>query len=157
MYSWEADTSKWYGDGTYRYGAKGAVKRKAAAERAKAHGPRTYEGASGPNEAIIDPKKHVRSTSANPLIVAVDVTGSMANWPLEIFDRLPLLYNTLSQYREDLEICFIAIGDAGYDRWPWWDPSKRDEYREPVPVRVPRKVRWAGGEPEWDDGEWGLI
>ena len=50
--------------------------------------------------------------------MAVDVTGSMASWPSEIFDRLPLLYNTLSQYREDLEICFAAIGDAGVDRWP---------------------------------------
>src|SRR6185295_944325 len=56
--------------------------------------------------------------SANPIIVAVDVTGSMANWPFEIFDRLPLLYNTLSQYKEDVEICFAAIGDAGVDRWP---------------------------------------
>jgi hypothetical protein len=118
MYSWDEDTSKWYGDGTYRYDAKGAARRKAAAERAKAHGPRTYEGASGPNEKIIDPHKHVRTESPNPLIVAVDVTGSMANWPFEIFDRLPLLYNTLSQYREDLEVCFAAIGDAGCDRWP---------------------------------------
>ncbi len=57
MYSWAEDTSKWYGDGTYRYGAKGAARRKAAAKRAKAHGPRTYEGTSGPNEAIIDPQK----------------------------------------------------------------------------------------------------
>jgi ribosomal protein S27AE len=118
MYSWDEDTSKWYGDGTYRYGAGGAERRKAAATRAKAHGPRTYEGASGPNEKVIDPRKHVRTESPNPLIVAVDVTGSMANWPFEIFDRLPLLYNTLSQYREDLEICFAAIGDAGCDRWP---------------------------------------
>ncbi len=118
MYSWAEDTSKWYGDGTYRYGAKGAEGRKVAAARAKAHGPRTYEGASGPNEKIIDPRKHVLTESPNPLIVAVDVTGSMANWPFEIFDRLPLLYNTLSQYREDLAICFAAIGDAGCDRWP---------------------------------------
>jgi hypothetical protein len=42
----------------------------------------------------------------------------MAQWPFEIFDRLPLLFNTLSQYREDLEICFAAIGDAACDRWP---------------------------------------
>ena len=60
----------------------------------------------------------MRSESTNPLIVAVDVTGSMASWPFEIFDRLPLLYNTLAQYREDLEICFVAIGDAAVDRWP---------------------------------------
>ncbi|MBN1138820.1 MAG: zinc ribbon domain-containing protein [Anaerolineae bacterium] len=118
MYSWAEDTSTWYGDGTYRYRAEGSGRRKAAAARAKAHGPRTYDRTDGPNEAIVDPHKHIRSTSANPLIVAVDVTGSMADWPFEIFDRLPLLYNTLSQYREDLEICFAAIGDAGCDHWP---------------------------------------
>jgi ribosomal protein S27AE len=118
MYSWDDDTSGWYGDTTYKYGRRGSSVRKAAAERAKAHGPRTYEQKDAPNEKIIDPRKHIKTESANPLIVAVDVTGSMANWPFEIFDRLPLLYNTLSQYREDLEICFVAIGDAVVDRWP---------------------------------------
>jgi hypothetical protein len=118
MYSWDEDTSGWYGSTTYSYSAGGATKRKAAAERAKAHGPRTYERKSGPNEKIIDPRKTIRSESANPLIIAVDVTGSMASWPFEIFDRLPLLYNTLAQYRDDLEICFAAIGDAAVDRWP---------------------------------------
>lgn len=118
MYSWDEDTSTWYGKGKYRYRAKGAAKRKAAATRAKESGPRTYGAKQGPNEKIIAPQKHVRTESSNPLIIAIDVTGSMADWPFEIFDRLPLLYNTLSQYREDLEICFAAIGDAACDRWP---------------------------------------
>jgi hypothetical protein len=118
MYSWDEDTSSWYGKGTYRYSPGGSTKRKAAAERAKALGPRTYKRRGGPNEKIIDPHKRVHTESANPLIIAVDVTGSMASWPAEIFDRLPLLYNTLSQYREDLEICFAAIGDAACDQWP---------------------------------------
>ena len=118
MYSWNEDTGSWYGAGAYSYGERGADKRKAAAKRAEAGGPRTYKKKSGPNEKIIDPQKHIRSESPNPLIIAVDVTGSMANWPFEIFDRLPLLFNTLSQYRDDLEICFAAIGDANYDRWP---------------------------------------
>jgi len=118
MYSWDEDTSTWYGKGEYKYGTGGAGKRRAAAERAKAYGPRTYQKKSGPNEKIIDPHKHIRSESHNPLIIAVDVTGSMAGWPFEIFDRLPLLYNTLSQYRDDLEICFAAIGDAAVDDWP---------------------------------------
>ena len=118
MYSWDEDTSTWYGKGKYKYGAAGSSRRKAAADRAKALGPRTYEKKSKANEKIIDPSKHIRSESNNPLIIAVDVTGSMASWPFEIFDRLPLLYNTLSQYREDLEICFAAIGDAAYDDWP---------------------------------------
>ncbi len=118
MYSWDDDTSDWYGVSAYSYGEKGKEKRSKAASRAKAHGPRTYEKKQGPNEKVVDPSKTVKTTSTNPLIVAVDVTGSMANWPFEIFDRLPLMYNTLSQYREDLEICFVAIGDANYDQWP---------------------------------------
>jgi hypothetical protein len=118
MYSWDEDTTSWYGDAKYSYSKKGAERRKAAAERAEASGPRTYKQKQEPNEKIIDPRKHIKSESATPLIIGVDVTGSMANWPFEIFDRLPLLYNTLSQYREDLEVCFAAIGDAGYDKWP---------------------------------------
>ncbi|MBN1967191.1 MAG: zinc ribbon domain-containing protein [Anaerolineae bacterium] len=118
MYSWDGDTSSWYGDADYAYSSSGAALRSAAASRASAHGPRTYERKSGPIESVIDPKKRIRSESKNPLIVGIDVTGSMASWPFEIFDRLPLLYNTLSQYRPDLEICFAAIGDAKVDRWP---------------------------------------
>lgn len=118
MYSWDADTSGWYGEGKYAYGSGGAEARARAAARAAAAGPRSYEKKSGPHEAVVTPKKKIRTESKNPLIVAVDVTGSMASWPFEIFDRLPLLYNTLSQYREDLEISFVAIGDARVDRWP---------------------------------------
>jgi hypothetical protein len=118
MYSWNEDPSSWYGEGTYKYGERGVDRRTKAAERAAAHGPRTYEKKTQPNQKIIDPRKHIETESQNPLIIAVDVTGSMADWPFEIFDRLPLLYNTLSQYREDLAICFAAIGDAAVDRWP---------------------------------------
>lgn len=118
MYSWDEDTSTWYGPASYSYGSGGSTLRKAAADREKASGPRTYAERGGPMEKVVDPSKVVSSSSANPLIIAVDVTGSMASWPAEIFDRLPLLYNTLSQYREDLEICFAAIGDTSCDRWP---------------------------------------
>ena len=118
MYSWNEDTSSWYGSGSYLYDPAASASRSAAAKRAEAAGPRTYHGSKGPNEKIVDPKKRIRTESKNPLIVAIDVTGSMASWPFEIFDRLPLLYNTLSQYRPDVEICFAAIGDAKVDRWP---------------------------------------
>jgi hypothetical protein len=118
MYSWDEDPSTWYGKAKYSYSPAASATRDEAATRAKAYGPRTYEGHGGPNEAIIAPNKRIRSESKHPLIIAVDVTGSMAQWPAEIFDRLPLLFNTLAQYREDLQICFAAIGDAGCDRWP---------------------------------------
>jgi len=119
MYSWTDDGSGWYGAGSYSYSDKVKAKRDAAASREAAHGPRTYEAhRRPPNPRIIAPDKRVESQSRNPLIVAVDVTGSMARWPFEIFDRLPLLYTTLAQYREDLEILFAAIGDASVDDWP---------------------------------------
>jgi hypothetical protein len=119
MYSWGDDTSDWYGKASYSYGEAGKDVRAAAAAAAAAKGPRTYAAKHGPpNPKLIDPHKRITTQSTNPLIVAVDVTGSMANWPFEIFDRLPLLYSTLAQYREDLEICFAAIGDARSDRWP---------------------------------------
>ena len=118
MYTWEEDTTTWYGQADYTYGVASAPSRAEDAARAKASGPRTYEGKHGPNEKIVTPTKHISTLSPNPLIVAVDVTGSMASWPAEIFDRLPLLFNTLSQYRPDMEICFAAIGDAAVDHWP---------------------------------------
>lgn len=118
MYSWDEDTSSWYGKTEYKYRSTGADRRKAAAARAEASGPRTYSKRDQPNAKIIDAHKQVESHSKNPLVIGVDVTGSMANWPSEIFDRLPLLYNTLSQYRPDLEICFAAIGDGAVDDWP---------------------------------------
>jgi len=119
MYSWSDDTSDWYGSGSYSFGEAGKEVRSAAAAAAAASGPRTYRARTAPpHPELINPRKRITTESANPLIVAVDVTGSMANWPFEIFDRLPLLYNTLAQYREDLEICFAAIGDAKADRWP---------------------------------------
>jgi len=118
MYAWSDDTSDWYGAAGYSFGEAGKEARDEAARRAAEAGPRAYGAHHAPNPAVVDPRKRIRTESKNPLVVAVDVTGSMARWPFEIFDRLPLLYNTLSQYREDLEICFGAIGDAGVDRWP---------------------------------------
>lgn len=118
MYSWGDDTSDWAKPGTYDYGAKSKMLRDEAAERSKATGPRVYAKGRSPDEQITTPKKHISTATPNPLIVAVDVTGSMQTWPGEIFDRLPLFYQTLAEYRPDLEVSFFAIGDCRYDRWP---------------------------------------
>ncbi|AKT43268.1 hypothetical protein [Chondromyces crocatus] len=118
MYSWGDDTSDWAKPDAYAYSPAAKKERAADAARADAHGPRTYGSRHAPNEQLATPRKRVTSHSKTPLIVAVDVTGSMQRWPAEIFDRLPLLYQTLSQYRDELEICFAAIGDARSDRWP---------------------------------------
>jgi hypothetical protein len=118
MYSWDEDFSDWAKPAGYSYAPEGAEARAKDAAKARAAGPRTYTDRGQPNTQLTDPKKHITSASKNPLIIAVDVTGSMQRWPFEIFDRLPLLFNTLAQYRTDLEVSFAAIGDGAADRWP---------------------------------------
>ena len=120
MYSWGPSTDDWAKPGAYSYDAarKAAMDKDAAAAAKK--GGRTYlAGKTAPDLDLTDPRgKRLETRSKNPILVAVDVTGSMASWPAAIFDRLPLLYQTLSQYREDVEISFAAIGDATCDRFP---------------------------------------
>jgi hypothetical protein len=113
MYSWDDDYSEWAKPGAYVYSAAGAAAREEEAAKARAYAHR-----GRPNTQLTDPRKHISSASKNPLVIAVDVTGSMQRWPFEIFDRLPLLFNTLSQYQSDLEVSFAAIGDSGCDKWP---------------------------------------
>lgn len=69
---------------------------------------------------VPDGKHYLTSTASNVLVVVSDMTGSMGAWPKEIFKRLPLLYTDVSRYLEtdDLEILFIAHGDARTDRNP---------------------------------------
>jgi len=75
-----------------------------------------------------DARHSLKSTASNVIIVVQDVTRSMNRWPDEIFKRLPLLYhetcdylgisNPTTQTSDDLEILFIAHGDARTDSYP---------------------------------------
>ena len=109
MYSWDDDMSNWNNPTGYSYSAAQKAQRAANARLA---GNRTYSQTKSPDWKLVSPKDRRETKSRNPLVIGVDVTASMAHWPFEIFDRLPLLFNTLSQYRQDLEIAFVAIGDA---------------------------------------------
>ena len=119
MYAWGGSTSGWRKPGSYGFDSARKPYLDKLAAAASAKGPRTYARRNEPDMKLVDPRgKVITSESKNQLVIAVDVTGSMAEWPGEIFDRLPLLYQTLSQYRDDLEVCFAAIGDANCDSWP---------------------------------------
>src|SRR3989344_3501041 len=119
MYSWGDDTSTWKKPGGYDYGSARKPYLDDLAKEADAKGPRTYASKKGPNLQFVDPNgKTISTESANPLVLLVDGTGSMQTWPAEIFDRLPLLYQTLSKYRQDMEVTFSVIGDANSDQWP---------------------------------------
>jgi len=57
--------------------------------------------------------ENVKTESTAPLIIVVDETGSMGDWPATIFSKLPYLENEGKEYLgEDFEICFMAVGDA---------------------------------------------
>jgi hypothetical protein len=119
MYSWGDNTVNWKNPKGYKYDSARAPYLDKLADASKKKGGRTYMAGSEPNLKLVDPRgKEISSESENPLIIGVDVTGSMASWPAEIFDRLPLLYQTISQYKPDLEVCFAAIGDATCDSYP---------------------------------------
>jgi hypothetical protein len=121
MYAWGDDMTEWARPSAYKF--KGSRKarsdRKKAAESSKQRGGRRYLNRDQPDSDLASPFGRTISTeSTNPIVVAVDVTGSMSTWPAQIFDRLPLFYQTLSQYRPDVEVSFVAIGDATSDSYP---------------------------------------
>lgn len=118
MYSWGDDTEDWAKPGSYKFDKSTSEIREKAKSESESAGGRTYTKSGGPVAQMIDAHKTIESSSETVVIIGVDVTGSMASWPAEIFDRLPLLYQTLSQYKPDLEMAFGAIGDSGCDKWP---------------------------------------
>lgn len=66
---------------------------------------------------VPDARHEVKSQAEVVIIVSQDVTGSMGEWPDEIFRRLPLLHKEACEYfgTQSLEILFIAHGDARTD------------------------------------------
>jgi hypothetical protein len=61
--------------------------------------------------SLIAPK--LTSAAQRPLIVVIDETGSMGEWPATMFSKLPYLDHEVRWYLgEDAEIAFMAIGDA---------------------------------------------
>jgi len=79
-----------------------------------AHAGRSYDAAVTSGKATTDLiAKNVKTNSTAPVIIVVDETGSMGDWPATIFSKLPYLENEGKEYLgEDFEICFMAVGDA---------------------------------------------
>lgn len=89
---------------------------------------RSYYTASAPAAASQAAAQHVQvaslvpdglvTQSTSPLVVMVDVTGSMGTWPGVIFSKLPYLDIEGKAYLgPDMEISFAANGDL-LDQWP---------------------------------------
>lgn len=71
-----------------------------------------------------DPKRwaeeKLESDSKNPIVFALDVTGSMGEWTKIIYDKMPMFYGQImmKKYLTDPSISFCAIGDHGGDQAP---------------------------------------
>jgi hypothetical protein len=125
-YGWGDDTSVSSTSGGYDYtsarraytspSTSGSSGRSTSSGRSRSSG-RTYASVDpvGPDYPL---NKDVETESTSPLVVAIDVTGSMAEWPETFFEKLPLLYNEVKRYIPDVEISFAAVGDAYTDSYP---------------------------------------
>ncbi len=131
-YSWGSDTSGSWGGGSsggssggYSYSSARSGGGSSSSSSSCSSG-RTYSGGSSSgsscrsySRAGLPVKgKKLETNSTSPLVVAIDVTGSMSEWPATFFEKLPLLYNEVKRYLPDVEISFAAIGDATCDSVP---------------------------------------
>ncbi len=64
--------------------------------------------------------KVIVSHTKNPIIVVLDVTGSNKAFAKVVYDKMPMFYGQIEQqgYLDDFDICFCAVGDAEYDKYP---------------------------------------
>lgn len=61
----------------------------------------------------------IETQSESPVVVAIDVTGSMGDWPKTIFSKLPYLDLEGKEYLgTDMEISFAGVGDMFSDNYP---------------------------------------
>ena len=87
-------------------------------------GASSYSATKFTNNTIdseLDPSgKKIVSKSKNPIIIALDVTGSNINFARLVYDKLPMFYGEIEQkkYLEDFDICICAVGDAWCDDYP---------------------------------------
>lgn len=57
----------------------------------------------------------LKTDALYPIIIGIDTTGSMEEWPEIFFDKLPLLYQEAVKYFPGCEISFQAINDFPSD------------------------------------------
>lgn len=109
-YSWGEDTEATpLGGSGYDY----ASARRAYAEPGEGADHSAKRGKTPPPVG-----KEIQTESTHPLVVAVDVTGSMSSWPAVIFEKLPLFGKEVERYAPDYAISFAAVGDAYCDSEP---------------------------------------
>lgn len=63
--------------------------------------------------------KTIKTDSTAPILIFIDVTGSMGDWPATIFSKLGYLdHEARFYFGDDYQIAFGAIGDCFSDQYP---------------------------------------
>jgi hypothetical protein len=72
------------------------------------------------NPACVPLNRYLDCQTEDAVVVAIDVTGSMGEFPRIIFDKLPMFYGQLmlQGYLRNTSISFAAIGDVDTDIAP---------------------------------------
>jgi hypothetical protein len=62
----------------------------------------------------------LESNTLNPIVFALDVTGSMGDWTKIIYDKMPMFYGQImfQNYLKEPSISFCAVGDYTSDEAP---------------------------------------
>ena len=56
--------------------------------------------------------------NTRPVIIALDVTGSMGSTAVEVAKSINVIMTNILQKMDDVEFCIMGIGDLAYDRSP---------------------------------------
>lgn len=77
-------------------------------------------GSDYADSALLPKGRNIECTHKNPVVIDLDVTGSMGNWARTIYDKMPMFFGQIVQqnYLPDLSISFAANGDANGDDCP---------------------------------------
>ncbi len=72
------------------------------------------------SKELLPRDKRLVSNCRNPLVYAFDITGSMGNLPVIIFDKMPMIAGQIveQKYLDDSQVSLAAVGDVIGDEAP---------------------------------------
>ena len=79
---------------------------------------RTLDAALNPYNVVRECRDSNEHPHTIPVILALDVTGSMGKAAVEVAKKLNVVMTNLYDQVKDVEFCIMGIGDLAYDRFP---------------------------------------
>jgi hypothetical protein len=84
------------------------------------HVGRSYDDAKASDKTVDDlVPVSLATDSESPMVIAIDVTGSMGEWPKVMFSKLPYLEMEAKEYLgSTMQISWAGVGDVFSDQYP---------------------------------------